>query len=70
MLVSAPYKAPDKKAKRKAKEAKCGPRRKVASDVMSEDKTHSSAAEDDDEEEEESNPPPDGGGRRGRPPQI
>ena len=55
-----PYKAPEKKAKG----AKSVPRRKGASDVSSEDKTHSSAAEDDDEEEEESNSPPDGGRKK------
>ena len=64
MLVLAPYKAPEKKAKKKAKGAKGGPLRKGASDVSSEDKTHSSAAEDGDEEEEESNSPPDGGRKK------
>ena len=58
MLVSAPYKAPEKKAKG----AKSGPRRKGTSDVTSEDEeAHSSVPEDDDEEEEEEekkNPPP------------
>ena len=58
MLVPAPYTAPTKKAKGKAKGVRSGPRRKSASDVMSEDKTRSSAAEDDDDEEEESNTPP------------
>ena len=70
MLVPAPYTAPVKKAKGKAKGVRSGPRRKGASDVSSEDKTHSSAAEDGDEEEEESNSPLMGEGRRGRPPQI
>ena len=64
MLVPAPYQAPEKKAKKKAKGVRSGPRRKGASDVSSEDKTHSSAAEDDDEEEEESNSPPDGGRKK------
>ena len=58
MLVTAPYKAPEKKAKG----AKSGPRRKGTSDVMSEDdEAHSSVPEDNDEEEEEeeeNNPPP------------
>ena len=64
MLVPAPYKVPEKKAKKKAKGAKSGPCRKGASDVSFEDKTHSSTAEDDDEEEEESNSPPDGGRKK------
>ena len=65
MLVPAPYQAPEKKAKKKAKGVRSGPRRKGASDVSSEDKTHSSAAEDDDEEEEEeSTSPPDGGRKK------
>ena len=58
MLVPAPYKAPEKKAKG----AKSGPRRKGTSDVTSEDdEAHSSVPEDNDEEEEEeeeNNPPP------------
>ena len=62
MLEPAPYKAPEKKAKRKAKGVRSGPRRKGASDVTSEDKTRSSAAEDDDDEEEESDSPSKGGG--------
>ena len=59
MLVPAPYKVPEKKAKG----VRSGPRRKGASDVSSEDKTHSSATEDDDEEEE-STSPPDGGRKK------
>ena len=58
--VPAPYQAPEKKAKG----VRSGPRRKGASDVSSEDKTHSSAAEDDDDEEEESTSPPDGGRKK------
>ena len=58
MLVSAPYTAPEKKAKG----AKSGPRRKGTPDVTSEvDEAHSSVPEDNDreeEEEEENNPPP------------
>ena len=60
MLVPAPYQAPEKKAKKKAKGSRGGLRRKGASDVTSEDaKTHSSIAEDDEEEveEEESHSP-------------
>ena len=60
MLVSVPYKASEKKAKKKAKGAKSGPRRKGTSDVTSEDdEAHSSVPEDNDEEEEEeeNNPP-------------
>ena len=51
-------------AEKKAKGGKSGPRRKGASDVSSEHKTHSSAAEDDDGEEEESNSPPDEGRKK------
>ena len=68
MLVSAPYKAPEKKAKKKANGAKSGLCRKGTSDVMSEDdEAHSSVPEDDDdeEEEEENNPPLRRGRRRG-----
>ena len=70
MLVPAPYEAPEKKAKKKAKGAKSGPRRKGTSDVTSEDaETHSSPATDEEEEEEEeSNSPLRGEGRKGRPP--
>ena len=65
MLVPAPYQAPEKKAKKKAKGVRSGPRRKGASDMTSEDnKTHTSTAEDDDEEEEESRSPPDGGRKK------
>ena len=61
MLVSAPYKAPEKKAKG----VRTGPCRKGASDAMSEDKTRSSATEDDDDdEEEEENPSPDEGRKK------
>ena len=61
MLFPAPYEVPEKKAKKKAKGAKSGPRRQGTSDVTSEDEeAHSSVPEDDDEEEEEEekNPPP------------
>ena len=58
MLFPAPYGVPEKTAKKAAKGARRGPRRKGASDVMSEDETHSSSTEDDDEEEEEDDSPP------------
>ena len=63
MLVPAPYRLPEKKAKKKAKGAKGGPRRKGASDVTSEDEVTISSADgdDDDDEEEENNPPPNEG---------
>ena len=65
MLVPAPYTTLAKKATGKAKGVRSGPRRKGASDAMSEDKTRSSVAEDDDEEEEEeSDSPPDGGRKK------
>ena len=64
MLFPAPYDVPEKKAKKTAKGARSGLRRKGASDVTSEDETHSSAAEDDDEEEEESDSPPEGGRKK------
>ena len=67
MLVPAPYKAPEKKAKKKDKGAKSGPRRKGASGVTSKDEeAHSSVPEDDDEEEEEEkkNPPPEEGNKK------
>ena len=66
MLVPAPYTAPAKKAKGKAKGVQSGPHRKGASDVTSKDKTRSSAVEDDDdeEEEEESDSPPDVGRKK------
>jgi hypothetical protein len=64
MLVPVPYQAPEKKAKKKAKETRSGLRRKGTSDATSEDaETHSTAAEDD-EEEEESNSPPEGGRKK------
>ena len=54
MLVPAPYKVPEKKAKKKAKGTKGGLRCKGASNAMSEDAdSHSSISEDDEEEEEE-----------------
>lgn len=60
LLVPAPYKAPEKKAKKEAKETRGGLRRKGTLDVVSEDsKTLSSP--DEDEEQEESNSPLMGG---------
>lgn len=65
MLVPAPYQALEKKAKKKAKGVRSGPRRKGASDMTSKDnETHSSAAEDDDDDEEESSSPPEGGRKK------
>ena len=68
MLVPAPYQAPEKKAKKKAKGTRGGLRPKGTSDMASEDaETHSSAAEDDEEEEEEEEsnfPLPEGGKKR------
>ena len=53
MLVPAPYKAPEKKAKKKSKEAKGGLRRKGASDrVFGETEALSSHEGDEDEKEE------------------
>ena len=54
MLVSVPYQAPEKKAKKKGKEAKGGLRRKGTSDAVSgETKVPSSHEGDEDEEGEE-----------------
>ena len=63
MLVPAPYQAPEKKAKKKGKEAKSGPCHKGPSDAMSEDSEALSSHEGDEdekEEEEESNSSPKG----------
>ena len=63
MLVPAPYRLPEKKAKG----AKGGPHHKGASDVTSEDEvTLSSTAKDDEEEEEEENNPPPNEGKKKR----
>ena len=64
MLVPAPYQAPEKKAKKKGKEAKGCLRRKGASDVVSEDTKTLSSHDDDEEEEEESNSPLKGGKKK------
>ena len=53
MLFPAPYEVPEKTARKAAKGAKKGPRRKGAPDVTSEDETSSSSTDDDDDEEEE-----------------
>ena len=65
MLFPAPYDVPEKKAKKTAKGARSGLRRKGVSDVTSEDETHYSAAEDDDEEKEERGFPPEGKEEKG-----
>ena len=74
MLVSAPYQAPEKKAKKKkGKEARGGLCHKGPSDAMFEETEVLSSHEGDEEEEEEeaeSDSPLRGGRRRGRPPQT
>ena len=67
MLVPAPYKAPENKAKKKDKGAIGGLRPNGTSDVASEDaETHSPAKDDEEEEEEEESnfPLPEGGRKR------
>ena len=66
MLVPAPYQAPEKKAKKKGKEARSGLRRKGTSDIGSEDTEALSSHEgdEDEEEEEESNSPLKGGKKK------
>ena len=64
MLVSTPYKAPEKKAKKKGQEARSGLRRKGPSDATSEDAENHSSPTENDEEEEESNSPPEGGRKK------
>ena len=66
MLVPAPYRPPEKKAKKKAKGTKGGPRCKGASDVTCKDELTLSSAAEDEEEEEENNPPLMRERRRGR----
>ena len=56
--------APEKKAKKKGKEAKSGLRRKGASDVVSEDTEIHSSPDEDEGEEEESNSPLKGGQKK------
>ena len=70
MLVPTPSQAPEKKAKKKSKEAKGGLHRKGASDVVSEDTETLSSHDEDEEEEEESNSLLKGGIRRGQLPWI
>ena len=53
MLVPAPYQAPEKKAKKKGKEAKGGLRRKGTLDAVSGDTEAPSSHEGDEDEEEE-----------------
>ena len=64
MLVSAPYKAPEKKAKKKATGTRKGLRRKVVSDSSSENTEAHSSHENEEEEEESSPPPPTGGDKK------
>lgn len=64
MLLPAPYQAPEKKAKKKIKEAKGGLRRKGASDVVSEDTETLSSHDEDEDEEEEINSPLKGGNKK------
>lgn len=66
MLIPTPYQAPEKKGKKKGKEAKSSLRHKGASDIASEDtKTHSSPDKDEGEEEESNSPPKGGKKKRG-----
>ena len=65
MLVPAPYKVPEQKAKKKAPVTRSGLRRNGTSDVTSEyAETHSSTKDDDEEEVEEEFHPPLLGGER------
>ena len=72
MLVPAPYQAPEKKAKKKGKEARSGLRPRGTSDIAVEDTEVLSSPEGDEEEEdeEESNSPLKGERRRGGRPQT
>ena len=56
MLFPAPYEVSEKKAKKKTAGTKVGPRRKVTSDVTSDNVETPSSSKD--EEEEEEIPPP------------
>ena len=64
MLFPAPYEVLEKTAKKAAKGAKRGLRRKGSPGVTSGSETSSLSAEDDDEEEEESDSPPEVGRKR------
>ena len=68
MLAPAPYKVPEKKAKKKATGTRKGFRRKVISDSSSEN-TEAHSSHENEEEEEESSPPPSRGRqeKEGRP---
>ena len=66
MLFPAPYEVLEKTSKKAAKGVQRGTCRKGASDVMSEDETHSSSAKDDDEEEEQEDDSPPVVGRKKR----
>ena len=64
MLFPAPYEVPEKTAKKVAKGAKKGLRRKGAPDVMPEDETSSSSIATDGEEEQDSNSSPEVGRKK------
>ena len=68
MLVPAPYQAPEKKAKKKGKEARSGLRHKGTLDTASgnTEALSSHEGDEDEEEEEESDSPLKGGRRNGR----
>ena len=70
MLVSAPYKVPEKKAEKKATGTRKGLRRRVISDSSSESTEAHSSHENEEEEEESSPPPQPGETRKGRPPRL
>ena len=63
MLVPAPYKAPEKKAEKEAKETRGGLRHCGAPDTKSEDSNAHSSSEEDEEEEGDESP---AGGRNKR----
>ena len=67
MLFPAPYEVPEKTAKKGAKGAKKGPRRKGAPDMTSEEETSSSSTNDDEEGEEDDSPPEVGKKKRAAP---
>src|SRR4051812_34607928 len=69
MLVSAPYEAPEKKAKKKATGTRKGLQRKVISDSSFEN-TEAHSSHENEEVEEESSAPQLGETRKGRPPPL